>query len=335
MKRFLLSVIAVQVISFVYNRPAKAAEAQTPTITRLPDNPIIRPEMMPKDDGEWSDNINFPCLIRVPEWVEKPLGKYYLYFSAHHGTYIRLAYADAIAGPWKIYEPGTLRLEQVEAVNHAPKATGRHVASPDIVIDHEHKQFRLYFHFLLPKLGHKSSVALSSDGLKFEPREGVIGGPYMRVFQFAGAYYSVEDGGTIGRSTDGLEAFKPVSKALRTAGEFTSPSAHLRHSGISLKGDTLTVFYSRIGDSPESIYFTTLSLVGDPAGWKAAPPVSVLSPERDYEGFAAPIAPSTPIAQTHVHHLRDPFVFSEAERSWLLYAVAGETGIAVAELKLP
>ena len=72
--------------------------------------PILRPDMMPKDDGVWSGNLNFPCVIRVPDWVERPLGKYYLYFSAHHGSYIRLAYADRVTGPWKVYEPGTLRL---------------------------------------------------------------------------------------------------------------------------------------------------------------------------------------------------------------------------------
>ena len=107
--------------------------------------------MMPKDDGEWSGNLNFPSLIRVPDWIAKPLGKYYLYFSAHHGSYIRLAYADRIEGPWKVYEPGTLRLEQVEAVNQAAKSPQRHVASPDVHVDDEHRQIRMYFHYNLPK----------------------------------------------------------------------------------------------------------------------------------------------------------------------------------------
>jgi hypothetical protein len=61
----------------------------------------------------------------------------------------------------------------------------------------------------------------------------------------------------------------------------------------------------------------------------------VLEPERDYEGIAAAVAPSTPIYQTHVRQLRDPFIFREGEHAWLLYAVAGETGIAVAEVKMP
>jgi hypothetical protein len=46
----------------------------------------------------------------VPDWLPNPLGKYYLYFSHHKGDYIRMAYADSLAGPWTVYEPGTLTL---------------------------------------------------------------------------------------------------------------------------------------------------------------------------------------------------------------------------------
>ncbi len=38
---------------------------------------------------------------------------------------IRLAYADQLTGPWRIYQPGTLQLSQ------APGARG-HIASPDV-----------------------------------------------------------------------------------------------------------------------------------------------------------------------------------------------------------
>ena len=39
--------------------------------------------------------------------------RYYLYFAHHKGSYIRLAYGDAVAGPWTVYEPGVLSLEVV------------------------------------------------------------------------------------------------------------------------------------------------------------------------------------------------------------------------------
>jgi hypothetical protein len=63
-----------------------------PKVVRFGANPILRPEMIPKTDGPRSSNLNFPSLIRVPSWIDKPLGKYYLYFSSHPGMYIRLAF---------------------------------------------------------------------------------------------------------------------------------------------------------------------------------------------------------------------------------------------------
>jgi hypothetical protein len=46
-------------------------------VKQMADNPIIRADM--KDSP--GTNINGPSLIRVPEWVEEPLGRYYLYPS--------------------------------------------------------------------------------------------------------------------------------------------------------------------------------------------------------------------------------------------------------------
>ena len=60
------------------------------TASRLSDVPVIYPHM----DARMGSNINGPSLIRVPDWVENPLGRYYLYFADHRGSYIRLAVAD-------------------------------------------------------------------------------------------------------------------------------------------------------------------------------------------------------------------------------------------------
>ena len=77
-------------------------------VHRLKGNPIVTPNMGPRI----GTNIQGPSLIRVPEWLPNPLGKYYLYFADHKGSYIRLAYADALTGPWTIYDPGTLQLAE-------------------------------------------------------------------------------------------------------------------------------------------------------------------------------------------------------------------------------
>ena len=68
-------------------------------VKRFKNNPIIYPNM----DESLGINIAGPSLIRVPNWIKNPLGRYYLYFSAHKGDYIRLAYADQLEGPWQIY----------------------------------------------------------------------------------------------------------------------------------------------------------------------------------------------------------------------------------------
>lgn len=46
-------------------------------VERFKDFPIIKPEMLPEDEGE---NINGLSLIRVPDWVAESLERYYLYF---------------------------------------------------------------------------------------------------------------------------------------------------------------------------------------------------------------------------------------------------------------
>ena len=73
-------------------------ERHNVTVTRLLNSPIIGPET----DPSIGNNIQGPSMIRVPDWIKDPLGKYYLYFADHKGQYIRLAYADSVMGPWKI-----------------------------------------------------------------------------------------------------------------------------------------------------------------------------------------------------------------------------------------
>jgi hypothetical protein len=59
----------------------------------------------------------------------------------------------------------------------------------------------------------------------------------------------------------------------------------------------------------------------------------VLEPERDYEGGHLPRMPSVRgLVSEPVCRLRDPAIFREPGYTDLLYAVAGERGIAIAEL---
>ena len=56
-------------------------------------------------------------------------------------------------------------------------------------------------------------------------------------------------------------------------------------------------------------------------------------PEKDYEGAHLPLVPSARgAAYGQVRQLRDPCVYMENNRTFLLYSIAGESGIALAEI---
>jgi hypothetical protein len=295
---------------------------RVPTVFRFKENPIIRPAMLGKDGG----NINGPSLIKVPDWLPNPLGQYYLYFAHHRGAYIRLAYADRLQGPWTIHGPGTLHLKEVHLVKDAEaNKFGGHIASPDVHVDHEKKEIRMYFHSTV--WGHLSSVAISKDGIQFKTLAGAIGGPYFRVFRWNGDFYAIDRAGMVLKSPDGLKDFKRYEQLKKTIG-------NIRHSAVKLDGNLLSVYFSRVGDSPESIMLSRVELLPDGKPWKISAPVKVMEPEMDYEGAELPVRPSSGgLVNGMVRQLRDPAVYREGDRTYLLYSVAGEHGIGIAELK--
>ena len=44
----------------------------------------------PKKLHTENDNINGPTVIKVPKWINDPLGRYYMYFAHHKGSHIKL-----------------------------------------------------------------------------------------------------------------------------------------------------------------------------------------------------------------------------------------------------
>lgn len=166
MNTFCNSVRLASTLLFAAAITAPAASADPLQVRRFDQNPIIRPEMLPAGDDS---NINGPSLICVPGWVTNRLGNYYLYFAHHSGKYIRLAYADQLEGPWKIYEPGTLRLEEASGCKG-------HIASPDVQVDEARKEIRMYFHGPAKAApGQKTFVAVSPDGIRFKAAEDIPG----------------------------------------------------------------------------------------------------------------------------------------------------------------
>jgi hypothetical protein len=312
-------VLACLVLGCAQPRPAPA-----PRAVRLADAPLIAPGqagLAAEDEG----NIDGPSVIRAPRWVKQPLGAYYLYFASHHGKGIRLAWAEGLAGPWRIHPRSVLALEATAARGH--------IASPDVIVDEGRHEVRMYFHGpLRADPGKQATFAASSpDGLSFTASPRPIAPPYLRVFPHRGCEYGIARGPTRGggavlvRSCDG----KPF-----VAGPALLP--RMRHAAVVRRGERLWVVYSRIGDAPERLLLSTLTLRGEWGRWIATSPVELLRPERPWEGASLPVEPSTEgAAREPRHELRDPALLADGGRLYLFYSVAGERGIAGAELLPP
>lgn len=307
-------------------------------IERLPHNPVIAL----RAERGLSENINGPSVIAVPEWVEKRLGRYYLYFAHHQGDYIRLAYAERPEGPFTLHAPGTLTLAQsgfptvapdpdelpaerrmtVEAGK--PRAPYAHIASPDVHVVEELGQIRMYYHGLHEDGRQLTRVAVSTDGLRFEAGPDLLGRPYFRAFRHDGWWYALSMPGVLYRSKDGLSNFEDGPTLF---------DSNMRHAAVLVREQMLHVFYSRAGDAPEAILHATIDLTGDWGSWRASEARLVLKPEEPWEGAELPIAPSARGAVLEpVNQLRDPAILDDAGRYFLYYSIAGEGGIGVARI---
>jgi len=261
-------------------------------------------------------NINGPSLIKTPTWLDNPLGKYYLYFAHHIGSYIRLAYSDNLNGPWSIYEPGTLQLNNAYCYNH--------IASPDVHIDDNRQEIRMYYHGMIAKETQRTKIALSKDGINFKAYPEILGTSYFRVFKWDKYYYAIGMPGNIYRSKDGLTDFEQGPSLF---------TKNMRHCALKLEHNMLKVFYTNAFDTPEVIYMASIELSPNWHNWKESKSIIILEPEMKYEGADMPIKQSKRGAiMEKVRQLRDPAIFEDNNKTYLLYSVAGEQGIAIARI---
>ena len=269
-------------------------------------------------------NVNGPSLIRTPDWLAGRMGRYHLYFAHHQGRYIRMAYADALDGPWQIYGPGVLDIAQVPMMSD-------HIASPDVHVDHARRELRMYLHgisaaepFEMPP--QSSCVAHSFDGITFAARPELLGPSYFRVWEWQGWFYAIALGGQLLRSRNGITGFRPgpVLQGL---------PASTRHPAVLVKDGRLWVAWTCIGDCPERIKIGWVDPLADWHDWAVQDSQDLLRPAHGWEGAGLPLEPSRAgIASEPAHQLRDPAFFSEKGQDYLVYAVAGEAGLALADL---
>jgi hypothetical protein len=303
--------------------------AEIPTVTRLGDGPIITQNM----DGRMGGNVQGPSLIKVPKWVKNPLGKYYLYFADHRGTYIRLAYADDLSGPWSMHEHGSLPLEDSHFPTSVPKELQdlpyayAHIASPDVHVREDLKEIVMYLHGWDIRNGSGTQftrLATSDDGIHFEGHPEVLGRSYFRVTKHRDYYYALAMPGYLYRSKDGIGEFEPGPRFFND---------NMRHNALLVRDNILYVFWTQAGDAPERIFVSTIDMKGDWSTWYASGPIEVLRPEHKWEGADLEIKPSERgYIGVPANQLRDPAIFEEDGETFLLYSVAGESGIAIAKL---
>jgi hypothetical protein len=347
-------------------------------VQRLSDGPIIETAMSARLTAlaaeEGYSNINGPSLIAVPGWVENPLGNYYLYFSHHKGDFIRLAYADKVEGPWSIYEPGALELNQsgFPTDNIPPLSLGEglaelwdsvsiylfrdsilavyqavvtdqeirkqrgiavsqslkaHIASPEVVVDDPNQQIVMFFHGQRDSLSQVSGVAVSTNGVDFIATERNLGGVYLRSFAYQDQHYFLAAAGILYRSDELLGDYQPRQKSL-----FGTDS---RHSAVLLQDDQLTVVWSRVGDAPERLLVSTVSLSSsDWDDWVPTYPAELMRAEQAWEGSELPVQSSLR-GETNepTNDLRDPELFVDADgQIYLLYVASGEQSIGIVGL---
>src|SRR5262245_22471232 len=354
----LCTVISAAILLAAFNGVSPAIDARLAAAaeiraTRLRQNPLITIN----SSSTLGDNVNGPAVVRVPSWVGKPMGRYYMYFAHHTGAHIRLAYADAIEGPWKIYDPGVLNVRdtaffrpQPDPAN-SPEGFYTPVASPEIYVDEASRKIVMWFHGWWTEgnvwpvtsvadarawarqrgYGQYTQVAESTDGLHFTVHAPITRESYLRVFRESGQFYGLARLGILSRAKNRLETFELGPNPFRD-GPY---AGRVRHVALLRQGQTMNVFFSGIGDAPEHIMMSTIDLRGDWSTWKASAPIDVLTPETSYE---CPNLPSVPSEAGEIEgpakQMRDPAVFEDGGRIFLFYTICGEQGVAAAQIEI-
>ena len=338
--------------------PSVLRSAQQPAsgpvrVTRFATNPLVTV----KSSSTLGGNVNGPTVIRVPDWVERPLGRYYMYFANHRDVFIRLAYADAPAGPWKIHEPGVWHVRDSSLYRPQPDSArfggfNTHFASPEIFIDNANRRIVLWAHGWYtngehwptePKAaqqwanekgyGQFTQGAVSPDGLRFTGQPAITKESYIRVFQRGGELLGMSRLGVLLRAPNPLTSFTVGPSAFR---DTAYGSNRVRHVALVPRGDRLHVLFTAIGDAPESLMHATIDMTREWKDWRVSTPQLVMRPETDYECANLPVAPSAvgdifePARQ-----IRDPHVLEDGGKTYLFYVLCGEQGVAGAEITLP
>jgi len=317
--------------------------------------PFNHPLLTPSDFNfdMQHENIMFPCVKRMDQWLADPLDTYYMYFAAHSGIGIGLATASDPLGPWRMYEHNPVFT--LEAVS--PPFTG-HVSSPELYYHKESKQFLLYFHgpcTVPERSGQMIGLATSSDGLSFQPVEhnpilttesqgnwDSSMTAYLRIIPDSDpilGLYMGHDGAKpqrhvvwgskqgLAHSQDGFHWQKAPGNPILQVGE--GEWGGVRHTALYREGDQLWVAYSpRITEdlTLEAINLAQFRISSDDENKTAS---TDWVPSLHLEEYLGTIL--KPDQPWEKQELRDPFFLPTEDGLFLYYVGGEEQGIGVAK----
>jgi hypothetical protein len=308
-------------------------------------------------------NINGPTVIRVPDWVRQPLGRYYMYFAHHKGSYIRMAYADSPLGPWTLYRPGVMPLSASgfpETVEEGEEVGGMGTLFETFSLHVIRDYLLMAYRALVTDPAERKARGMSAHA----PKAVHIASPEIYIdeanWRLLMYYHGFDErGGQSSRmatSEDGLTFEVQPQRVFSTylrgfefgdqhyllgmpgvlyrASDPEGPfeprdrllfEPDMRHAGLLLEGPTLYVFWSTVGYAPERILLSQVDLSPpDWNDWVATAPVDLLRPELYWEGSQLPVMPSLRGEMDEAaQELRDPYVFRDSDGQLYLYYVGG------------
>lgn len=312
------------------------------------------------------------AVIRRPHWLEMPYdtpaGNLLLYFGHHNGRSIRLAVSSSLDSRWVIYPKPVLNMTTQTQCRKHVSSPDVHVDNAARMItmyfhgckcpgdgDKQEKIGRrdLERPWDGQNANQRTYVAWSKNGIDFtavpkledrqDPWASIthtgpssvllgtlpIGAPYFRVFWVRGTCYALGMPGLLYRSTDPWchQGFKLGGQILPNDTRHHSVYVHPSYNFIE-------IFFTRTGQSPESILAVEINTEGDWSNWKPEGQAKVmLIPGTPYEGSTERGAISVRGQSIGFQReLRDPFVFvgGRKEGALLFYSAGGEASVAVA-----
>ena len=98
-----------------------------------------------------------------------------------------------------------------------------------------------------------------------------IGRTYFRAFKYQDWYYALAMPGLFYRSKDGFTNFETGPLCF---------NEDMRHSAVLVEGDTLKVYWTQVGQTPERIPLSTVDLSKDWSEWRDSEPREILTRVR-------------------------------------------------------